>query len=87
VRIAVERLDDSVVLSVDDDGPGIAPEVLENVFEPFVTTKEAGKGTGLGLSVARDLAESAGGKMLAGKSELGGARLSMTLPLAQSELD
>lgn len=50
-----------VVLSVRDNGAGMAPEVLERIFEPFYTTKEIGKGTGLGLSVAVGVVESHGG--------------------------
>ncbi|WP_432573431.1 sensor histidine kinase [Kineococcus sp. SYSU DK005] len=49
------RADDggrAVVVEVDDDGPGVPPEVLPRVFEPFVTTKDVGEGTGLGLDIA-----------------------------------
>jgi signal transduction histidine kinase len=54
---------DYVVLSVRDDGCGIAPEILEQVMEPFFTTKEVGKGTGLGLSMVYGFAEQSGGGM------------------------
>lgn len=48
-------------LEVEDDGPGISPEVGARLFEPFYTTKPPGKGTGLGLAVVRHLVETAGG--------------------------
>jgi len=55
IRIAIQRSEqptNGVVISVDDNGPGIAADVLPHLFEPFFTTKERGAGTGLGLSTA-----------------------------------
>ncbi|WP_432523564.1 ATP-binding protein [Kineococcus sp. SYSU DK006] len=52
VRVRPDEHDRAVVVEVADDGPGIAPEVLPRVFEPFVTTKDVGQGTGLGLDIA-----------------------------------
>ncbi len=50
-----------VVVEVEDSGSGIAPDVLDRIWEPFFTTKEAGKGTGLGLSTVRGIIESHAG--------------------------
>ncbi len=47
----------SFVLEVEDEGPGIAEEIMPHVFDPFFTTKEVGKGTGLGLSVVNSIVE------------------------------
>jgi len=63
VRMNVERRDESIVLSVVDSGPGVAPELKGRIMEPFFTTKEVGKGTGLGLSLSRTIAEEHGGKL------------------------
>ena len=44
-----------VAIRIEDSGPGILPEVLEKIFEPFFSTKEEGKGTGLGLYISRNI--------------------------------
>ncbi len=85
VRIAVEGLDDAhCTLRVDDDGPGIDPEVVDHIFEPFMTTKPAGKGTGLGLAVSHALIEAMGGTISARNLERGGARFEITLKRASA---
>ena len=55
--------DGEVRVDIRDDGPGIAPEVLPHLFEPFVTTKEAGRGTGLGLAISRAIVGRHGGRI------------------------
>jgi C4-dicarboxylate-specific signal transduction histidine kinase len=82
IAISARLEDGLVVIHVDDDGPGIAPEVFDKLFEPFVTTKEVGKGTGLGLAVCRGLVEAAGGSISAERAPLGGARFALRLPTA-----
>lgn len=65
-------------LRLADNGGGIAPEVLERIFEPFVTTKDADKGTGLGLSICHGLITSMGGSITAA-NETDGAVFSLIL--------
>lgn len=66
---------------IDDDGPGVAPEVRGHLFEPFFTTKPVGDGTGLGLAVAHAAAHDHGGEITLDRSPLGGARFCLRLPL------
>jgi two-component system NtrC family sensor kinase len=67
-------------ICVRDDGTGIAPEILSQMFEPFLTTKETGKGVGLGLAVSKSIVERHGGT-IAVESELGkGTSFTVTLP-------
>lgn len=74
---------DVVEISVSDNGPGIPSELIDQVFEPFVTTKEIGKGTGLGLAVCSRLIEGMGGIIKADAvPEGGGATFRIVLPAA-----
>jgi signal transduction histidine kinase len=50
-----------VRLSVSDEGPGIPPEILPKIFQPYFTTKDARQGTGLGLNIVQRLIKEAGG--------------------------
>ena len=52
---ATKNLGDRVEITIRDNGSGIPPEVKENMFTPFFTTKPAGEGTGLGLSISHDI--------------------------------
>lgn len=70
------------VLTVEDDGPGIPPDLLEAVFDPFFTTKEPGKSTGLGLALSAQFVEGMGGEILAGNRNDGGAVFTVRLPAA-----
>ena len=54
---------EEIWLRVEDDGPGIPPEHLPHVFEPFYTTKPVGEGTGLGLAVVQAIVEEHGGRV------------------------
>lgn len=67
-----------VVLTVEDTGPGVPPELRARIFEAFFTTKPAGVGTGLGLAVSSRIIEEAGGRF--GLAEGSGAKFVITLP-------
>ena len=82
VRMNVERRDESIVLSVVDSGPGVAPELKGRIMEPFFTTKEVGKGTGLGLSLSRTIAEEHGGKLEVTEDH-GHTCFSLTVPVSE----
>ena len=70
---------DCVELSVRDDGPGFPDRILENAFEPYVTTKP--KGTGLGLAIVKKIVEEHGGWIQLESPPNGGARIVIRLPL------
>jgi signal transduction histidine kinase len=74
--------DTSVVIEVSDDGPGIAPDVLARVFEPFFTMKPSVGGTGLGLSICRGIVERAGGAITALSEPGRGTTMRVVLPRA-----
>ena len=94
VTVRVTSTDAWVQLTVDDTGPGIAPDVLHKVFTPFFTTKPPGEGTGLGLSIVYGIVRESGGEVTAqnwgwprvtgGNIGEGGARFIVRLPTATS---
>jgi signal transduction histidine kinase len=70
----------SVVIAVDDDGPGLAAELREKVLQRGVRADEAAPGSGLGLAIVRDLAELYGGSIALADAPLGGLRARLVLP-------
>lgn len=71
---------DGLLLTVEDSGAGIPPEVRGRVFDPFFTTRPVGEGTGLGLHLSKEIVSAHGGSLQAANAEHGGARFSMWLP-------
>jgi len=63
VIIDAHQEGDTIIITVDNPGPPIAPDVLSQVFEPFYTTKDVGEGTGLGLALVRRMLEDMGGSV------------------------
>ena len=79
VALAAVAQGRSVVVMVDDDGPGIPADKRESVFRPFESG--ASGGTGLGLTIARDIVHAHGGEILLEDSPMGGLRASIRLPM------
>jgi signal transduction histidine kinase len=78
VRIAA-RSEREVGIAVEDNGPGIAPDVRQRLFEPYVSTKT--EGTGLGLAIVQSIVHEHGGEIRAGDAEGGGALFELSLPV------
>ncbi|HEX4948127.1 MAG TPA: ATP-binding protein [Blastocatellia bacterium] len=68
------------VIRISDTGPGISPEHLEHIFDPFYTTKDVGHGTGLGLAVSSRIVEEHGGGIEVSNHPAGGSIFSVFLP-------
>ncbi len=78
IWLTIQKRGDWVVISVEDNGPGIAEGMENHIFEPFVSTKE--KGTGLGLAISFSIVEAHGGQLLLGKNEhANGARFEVLI--------
>jgi two-component system NtrC family sensor kinase len=73
---------DTLRIEVEDTGPGIPPESLERIFNPFYTTKPTGSGTGLGLSISLGIVGEHGGRIWAENVAGGGSRFCIELPRA-----
>jgi signal transduction histidine kinase len=82
VRIAGNQNGESVLLTVEDDGPGLEDWRAEQALVRGQRLDETGSGHGLGLSIARDLVEARGGSIALKRSELGGLEVEMLWPLA-----
>ncbi|MBY0502322.1 MAG: sensor histidine kinase [Bryobacteraceae bacterium] len=80
VRVSAARDGNLVRILVDDDGPGLPPELRQTVLQRGVRADEAAPGHGLGLAIACDLAEVYGGSVTLSASPLGGLRAGLTLP-------
>lgn len=85
VKVAAHRLGDHLVVSIDDDGPGIPTDMRAEVFRPFFRLDDARNqetgGSGLGLAIARDIALNHGGDIVLTESEMGGLKSSVRIPL------
>jgi two-component system sensor kinase FixL len=87
-ELSIETSSDPVAngtaVVVTDTGPGLAPDILGRLFQPFVSTKPTGMG--MGLSICREIVESHGGKLEASTGPEGGARFRFTLPAASEPI-
>ena len=85
VKIKQEKIKNSCIILIEDDGPGIHISEYENVFKPFYkidkSRSDSKSGVGLGLSISSDIVRSHGGNIELGKSSLGGLKVKVTLPV------
>jgi two-component system, LuxR family, sensor kinase FixL len=85
LRVGSRASEDGMIEAyVSDTGPGLAPELIDRLFEPFVTGKA--DGMGIGLSVSRSIVEAHGGTIRAASEPEGGATFRFTLPRAPAEV-
>jgi signal transduction histidine kinase len=82
VSVSTKKMDDSVFVTVKDNGDGIAPKVLDKIFQPFFTTKPTGEGTGLGLSLSYDIIKAHGGELKVETNAGEGAEFIVRIPLS-----
>ena len=78
VRLFSRSTDTTCEIEIRDDGPGLSPEAIERVFDPYYTTKPSG--TGLGLSITRGIVEEHGGKIAISSEPGAGCQVLITLP-------
>jgi signal transduction histidine kinase len=90
VLVSLARTGPGARLSVSDQGPGVAPDERERIFEPFARSATLGRrdggGTGLGLAIARTIARRHDGTITVDDAPGGGARFLVAIPLAQAQL-
>jgi len=78
--VRVEKVEQELITTLQDTGPGLADAILERLFQPFATHGKA-QGTGLGLSICQQIIEEHGGQIRAQNAPEGGAMFVFTLPL------
>jgi len=86
ITIKTWVMDDKILLSITDDGPGIPEKIRAKVFDPFFTTKEPGKGTGLGLHISYDIiVNKHQGTLSVDSPPGGGTTFTVSLPLRMTQ--
>jgi two-component system, NtrC family, sensor kinase len=81
VSVSTKRISEKVLLSVRDNGTGIATKTLDKIFQPFFTTKPTGEGTGLGLSLSYDIVQAHGGELQVETEEGEFSEFTIILPI------
>ncbi len=83
IDITTSCKDGIITISIEDNGPGIPPKILDKIFDPFFTTKDVGGGTGLGLSISKGIIDEHGGSLDIQNLAHGGCRAIISLPVEQ----
>jgi two-component system NtrC family sensor kinase len=83
LTITSRNNDDHILLSFADNGPGIPPNIINRIFDPFFSTKQVGEGTGLGLSICFGIISEHKGRIWAENAPTGGATFHIDLPIEQ----
>ena len=78
IQCAKHATPDNVIIDIEDTGPGFANDTLNQLFEPFYTTKQ--NGLGLGLSISQQIMQSMDGELQASNTEHSGAKFRLLLP-------
>ncbi len=81
VWVSTQKKGNNVLISVKDNGPGIPPNIIDKIFQPFFTTKPTGQGTGLGLSLSYDIVKAHGGEIKVETKEADYAEFVIVLPI------
>lgn len=80
LKIHSGRVNDELVVTIEDNGPGIPQERLDHIFDPFYTSKQEGRGTGLGLSIVKNLVTKLGAKISVSSNVGSGTKFSIAIP-------
>ena len=81
VSVTTKKSENSVFITVSDNGGGIPDSIKEKIFHPFFTTKPTGSGTGLGLSLSYDIVKAHGGEISVVSNENAGSEFAIKLPV------
>ena len=82
LKVSTEMMVDRLLITVQDNGFGIPPNLIDKIFQPFFTTKPTNEGTGLGLSLGYDIVKAHGGELIVESQEDGGAKFIISIPLS-----
>ena len=81
IAVSTKKINNTIELTVKDNGNGIPQKVLDKIFQPFFTTKPTGEGTGLGLSLSYDIIKAHGGEIKVETKESEGSKFIIQLPI------
>ncbi|MBX9735274.1 MAG: hypothetical protein K2X37_14560, partial [Chitinophagaceae bacterium] len=81
VIVSTRKKEDTIEITVSDNGTGIPNEIKEKIFQPFFTTKPTGQGTGLGLSLSYDIVKAHGGELRVESEQGKGTTFKIEIPI------